>query len=382
MGRGRSENPRHPPRCHHADLAPALRTLAPPPHPWHTPHGVPHISKKKLVYPVRHALRRYLVAHARANVLPVRYDDLLRYDETTPVYDKQGRDTLWETVLYPPSERRAIYKALVRTYALLRVKGDLSLMKHLVTDRVDVCSYGNTQPFRVRILNEINENFDYFYVKRADASRIYGLELEHLLSPNRIEFLYDDETLIEEHISGLPGDVFCREYLDQPALDEVRVAKEFVKFNERCFVRLLGDMHSGNWVVDITPDFDETVYRIRAIDFDQQSYEGRYRVYMPQYYKENNPLIELGIKCMTPETVKQYQHEERTLTVHRMRSEQARLDDFLRVMANDRIAPDENVEELREGLGYHYDDPNFLQARSMGDLVRLSLLRVAADPRP
>ncbi len=338
---------------------------------------MPHIENKKQVYAVGGALQRYLSAQGRSVRLPVRYDDLLRYEETTPVYDKQGRDTLWESVLYPSAERRAISRALVETYALLRVKGDMSLVEHLVTDRVDVCTFGNTQPFRIRILNRINENFDYFYVKRADASRIYGLELEHLLSPNRIEFLYDASTLIEEHISGIPGDVFCREYLEQPHLDEVRVAKEFVKFNERCCLRLLGDMHSGNWVVDITPDFDETVYRIRAIDFDQQSYEGRYRIYMPQYYRENNPIIELGIKCMTPETVKQYQHEERTLTVHRMRSEQARLDALLGVMARDRIAPDENVVELREGLGYHYADPAFLQCRSMGEIVRLSLRRLA-----
>src|SRR5690606_28621350 len=108
-----------------------------------------------------------------------------------------------------------------------------------------------------------------FYVKRADASRIYGLELEHILSPNRIDFLHDEDTLIEEHVSGIPGDVFCAEYLQHDRLDEVRVAKEFVKFNERCFLRLLGDMRSGNWVVDMTPDFDETVYRSRAIDFAQ-----------------------------------------------------------------------------------------------------------------
>src|SRR5690606_18046650 len=153
--------------------------------------------------PVRPALRLYLERHGRALPLTVRYGDLLRYDDTTPVYDKHGRDTLWESVLYPASERRRIHEALVQTYARLRVRGDDSLMRHLVTDRVDVCSYGNTQPFRVRIRNKINENFDYFYVKRADASRIYGLELEHILSPNRIDFLHDEDTLIEEHVSGI-----------------------------------------------------------------------------------------------------------------------------------------------------------------------------------
>lgn len=335
------------------------------------------ITEKKLVYAVERELRHYLVRHQRANVLPTRYQDLVRYRDTSPVYDKRGRDTLWETVLYASSERHDIHRSLVQIYAMLRVKGDISLVRHLVTDRVDVCSYGNTQPFRVRILNTLNENFDYFYVKKADASRIYGLELEHLLSPNRIDFLYDDETLIEEHISGIPGEIFCRDYLQHDHLDEVRLAKEFVKFNERTFARLLGDMHSGNWVVDMTPDFDETVYRIRAIDFDQQSYEGRYRVYMPQYYRENNPIIELGVKVMTPETMLQYQEEERTLIVHRARSERARLDELLSAMKSAPISTPERLTELREGLGYHYKDARFVACQSMGALVEYSLARLA-----
>jgi hypothetical protein len=65
--------------------------------------------------------------------------------------------------------------------------------------------------------------------------------------------------------------------------------KEFVKFNERCFVRLLGDMRSYNFVVNITPDIEDYQYRIRAIDFDQQSYEGRRNLYLPQFFKENLP---------------------------------------------------------------------------------------------
>jgi hypothetical protein len=42
-------------------------------------------------------------------------------------------------------------------------------------------------------------------VKKADASRVYGLELEHLLSPNRLNFLTHGNTLIEEHIAASPA---------------------------------------------------------------------------------------------------------------------------------------------------------------------------------
>lgn len=80
--------------------------------------------------------------------------------------------------------------------------------------------------------------------------------------------------MVEEHIPGIPGDAFIHQMMEAPETNKIRLAKEFVKFNERCFVRLLGDMRSYNFVVDITPDIEDYQYRIRCIDFDQQSYEG------------------------------------------------------------------------------------------------------------
>ncbi|MEI2737210.1 MAG: hypothetical protein V9F01_00325 [Chitinophagaceae bacterium] len=35
--------------------------------------------------------------------------------------------------------------------------------------------------------------------------RIYGLELEHILSPNHITFYTDKDTLVEEHIPAFPA---------------------------------------------------------------------------------------------------------------------------------------------------------------------------------
>lgn len=331
------------------------------------------ISKKKQPYPVRDELSDYLRNNGRITRLPVQFELLSRFTETVPVLNKRGHDTLWETVLYPRVEWEEIDRALVRTYAELKVLGNITLMDHLVTDRVDVCMWGNTAPFRVRILNTLNDNFDYFYVKRADASRIYGLELEHLLSPNRIEFLVDEATVVEEHIPGIPGDDFINNWLSDSHFDEVRLAKEFVKFNVRCFFRLLGDMHSGNYVVDITPDFDETHYRLRAIDFDQQSYEGRLRVYLPQFYKQNNPIVFIGMKCMTKTTVHQYRQEELTLMANRARAEERRLTHLLSVMSTDRIAPPEYVKHLRGELSEHHHDHRFHFCSSMGELVQASL---------
>ena len=185
------------------------------------------------------------------------YDRLRGFHEVIPLVDEKGKPTLGDTVIYEASEMTALNQALKEVYAWLKVDGDFSVVSHLYVDRVDFCTFGNSMPFRIRIVNAYNDNQDYFYIKRADASRVYGLELEHLLSPNRLNFLIHGNTLVEEHVAGIPGDIFIEKWLGQrPELKPIRVAKELVKFNERCFVRLLGDMRSYNFVFVVTPGFE------------------------------------------------------------------------------------------------------------------------------
>jgi hypothetical protein len=334
------------------------------------------ISKKKIVFPISVGLRKFLQKYGREVDFPIHYSDLLRYVSSIALYDYKGNDTLWETVLYADSDREEIHYSVKKIYALLKAEGDMSVMEHLYVDRIDLCIYGNTQPFRVRIVNRINDNFDYFYVKNADASRIYGLELEHLLSPNRISYLVHRDTLIEEHIAGIPGEQFMRQQIHDPLLNPIRLAKEFVKFNERCFVRLLGDMHSSNFVIDVTPDFEETHYRIRAIDFDQQSYEGKKSIYLPQYFKQNNALIQMGIKHITPESMLQYQREERALIATRLKSSPKEMEDIMRSMEHDTISTRTNVDSLKRELAKHYHNERFLLCKNMGQILRESLDQV------
>ncbi|WP_373522619.1 hypothetical protein [Aquiflexum sp.] len=334
------------------------------------------ISKKKIIYPISDRLRVFLQKYGREVDFPIHYNDLLRYSSSIPLYDSKGNDTLWETVFYAQSDREEIHYNVKKIYSLLKAEGDMSVMKHLYVDRIDLCVYGNTQPFRVRIVNRINDNFDYFYVKQADASRVYGLELEHLLSPNRISYFVHKNTLIEEHIAGIPGEQFMRQHIKDPLLNPIRLAKEFVKFNERCFVRLLGDMHSSNFVVVVTPDFEETHYRIRAIDFDQQSYEGKKSIYLPQYFKQNNSLIQLGIKHITPESMAQYQREERALIANRLKASTIEIEDVLKSMENDTISTKDNITSLKKDLAKHYKNDNFLNCSNMGQILRESLEQV------
>jgi hypothetical protein len=328
-------------------------------------------SRKKPMFPVSEALREFLNNHGREVKLPVAYRDLQRFVYSVPLKDKEGRDTLWETVVYDKREWDYIRDGLIKIYAVLKTEGDLSFSKHLDVSRIDYCAFGNSQPFRIRIVNKFNDNYDHYYIKIADASRIYGLELEHMLSPNRMTFFTYQQTLVEEHIPGIPGDTFISNYLERPDTNIIRLAKEFVKFNERCFVRLLGDMRSYNFVVDITPDIEDFQYRIRAIDFDQQSYEGRKNLYLPQFFKENNPLVKATLKYLNQDSIEQYQSEERTMMTFRLVSARYRIKQILDIMGRDKISTPEKIAQLAQELNdFHSTKSHLLKGQSMGKLVK------------
>src|SRR3982751_3618976 len=331
-------------------------------------------SRKKPMFPVSNGLRAYLRHNGREVKLPVAYRDLLNYTFSVPIRDKKGKDTLWEKTIYDKREWDFIRDGLVKLYAIHKTEGDFSFTSHLDVARVDYCTFGNSHPFRIRIVNKYNDNYDHYYIKIADASRIYGLELEHILSPNNITYLTDKDTLIEEHIAGVPGDLFINQMMNDPQTNRIRLAKEFVKFNERCFVRLLGDMRSYNFVVDITPDIEDYQYRIRCIDFDQQSYEGRKNLYLPQFFKENRAFVELSLKHLNPDSIAQYQAEERTLMTFRLASARYRIKELLDIMSKDKISTPEKLLQLKTQLSAHYgNSAAFMKCRSMGQLLKRNL---------
>ena len=199
-----------------------------------------HLRYKKPVYPIKAPLKEHLKNYSRLESLPITYEDLKNYTELYPLDDANGNKTLWHMAMYNQEDLQFLSKALVEVYQKLISEGDYN--PYLRIDRIDFCSFGNSQPFRVRVVNEINENHDYFYVKKADASRIYGLELEEIFSPDRVHYLVDKQTLIEDHIVGIPADDFIIKKQNVKIDNRLRLAKEFVKFNERTFIRLLGDM--------------------------------------------------------------------------------------------------------------------------------------------
>jgi len=332
------------------------------------------MSKKKPAFPVNKGLDEYLERYNRNVEIPVFYEDLLRFSGSVSVFDVKDQDTLWVRVYYADYERKEIDLSLKKVYSILHSDGSDSIIQYLNVDAVDYCTFGNSKPFRIKIRNILNDNFTYFYVKKTDASRIYGLELEHMLSPYNLNFLVHKNTLIEEHIAGIPGDFFINEMLPKCTESEKsQLAKEFVKFNERCMIRLLGDMRSYNYVIVPTHDFDHVVYKIRAIDFDQQCFEGKLKVYRPQFFKENFTMVELVREKLQKKSVDQYKVEERSIVAKRIISWQKRLERLVSICKEDTISLPENVSLLKELIYGLTLDKNFKKCSTMGEVLALSL---------
>ncbi len=332
------------------------------------------MSRKKPSFPVNERFHKYLAKYNRNIKIPVFYDDLLRFSGSIVVYDQHEEDTFWVRCYYADHERNDIDISLKQVYTILHSDGSDDSLEFLNVDAIDYCTFGNSKPFRIKIRNVLNDSFTYFYVKKADASRIYGLEFEHILSPHRINFLVYRDTLIEEHIAGIPGDVFIDDEL--PHCDErakTQIAKQFVKFNERCTIRLLGDMRSYNYVIIPTHDFDHVEYQIRAIDFDQQSFEGSLKVYRPQFFKENFKMVQLVSDKLQESSIEQYRREERSLLAKRIINAQSRYKELMRCILNDEISNEDNVKQLRKELYEFSNDMKFKRARSMGQILRTAL---------
>jgi len=333
------------------------------------------IEFRKPIYPVSDNLLIYLEKYRRTTKTNLQYDDLLRFSGYVALEDKEGNDTHWLGVYYSEFEHKEIEASLNKIYTLLHSDGDEDSLPYLTVDSIDYCTFGNSKPFRIRVRNILNDNYTNYYIKKADASRVFGLEMEEILSPHRINFLVDGDTLIEEHILGIPGDVFISKYLDNcTSLEKNQIAKEFVKFNERCFIGLLGDMRSYNYVVIPMHDFDQVFYRIRPIDFDQQSYEGNLKIYRPQYFKENKIMVDMVNERLKPNSIEQYRKEVKSLIVKRISNSQKRFKDLMKVMKQEEIAPTKHIDLLKTGFRKLYQTNSFEKCTSMGEITEQAIL--------
>ena len=315
---------------------------------------------QKEVYPVSHQLQQYLQLFNRDIALPIAYSDLFHYQYTNAIKDKNGKHTHWENVVYEPLTLAALTSKLIATYQLLH---QLPSADYTIA-AIDFCEFANSTPFRISLINNADNSNNYFYIKAADASRIYGLELEQLLSPNETNFLYHQNTLVETHITGVPGDEFLLN-ADKLSVDEQQlVAEEFIRFNERCFVRMLGDMRSYNFVV-LHNETAANSFRIKAIDFDQQCYEGKLNLYLPQFYKENLLFVELSVAMLDKKNIEKIQQDERKKLAALYGVNKHQLELLMQAMVQDEISENYKVVILRKDLNYYHHVHHFALCRTM-----------------
>ena len=195
-----------------------------------------------------------------------------------------------------------------------------------------------------------------------------------MLSPRNLNFLVNHSSLVEEHIAGIPGDIFIQDYLPKCSeIQKAQIAKEYVKFNERCMIRLLGDMRSYNYVVIPIHDFDQVIYKIRAIDFDQQCFEGKFSVYRPQFFKENKAMMDIVRAKLKTDSITQYKIEERSTISRRLIISDERMKLLIGIMKDDTVSIKENVLNLKKEIFKFTNENSFLECRSMGDLMEKTL---------
>jgi hypothetical protein len=138
-------------------------------------------------------------------------------------------------------------------------------------------------------------------------------------------------------------------------------------------MRLLGDMRSYNFVFDISQDFDDIQFRMRAIDFDQQSYEGKKNIYLPQFFKENQVFVKGVMEHLHPDVIKQYQMEERSLFTRRVKAEFNRLSDLQRALYAEELSIPEKIDSLRQDLYEFHNQKKFLLCTTMPQIVHLHI---------
>jgi hypothetical protein len=109
------------------------------------------------------------------------------------------------------------------------------------------------------------------------------------------------------------------------------------------------------------------------MDFDQQTYSRRLKFYLPQFFKDNNKLVEFCVQQLNTHTAKQYQKEEHSVIFRRIQLAETRVKRLLQCMCEDHISSEEKVRELRKGLAEYHKDKRFLRCTRMGHLVQTSL---------
>ena len=328
---------------------------------------------QKDIYAIEHPMRNYLLHYGREKKLPINYRDLHTYKYADAIRDSNDKLTHWETATYDASFQEILHQQLKETYLLLTGLNDATPTLQITT--IDFCEFGNSVPFRIGIISLEQHWKDTFYVKQADASRIFGLELEHLLTNNVIRFMCNHNTLIEKHIDGMPGDEFLKtHFLTLNDTSKQLLANAFIAFNTASFARLLGDMRNYNFVINTTADEQQQpAYHFRAIDFDQQCYEGRLKLYWPQFYRENYPFVKNVQDIYSKTEIKTIQHQQAQQFIRLYQKNATQIRALLNALMQAEISENYKVKQLAADLNQFYGNQDFSNCTTMASIVDVQI---------
>jgi hypothetical protein len=137
------------------------------------------------------------------------------------------------------------------------------IFSEMEIDSIEEISYADTKPLKVTV--EFSGRLErVFYAKPFDERRLFGLELENLLSPYKYTYSVGDGAIYEDEIHGIEA-----MEIDGETENDKNYLEEVVGLDYRCYVMLLGDMHDQNYIVSKNKAGEDLRYIVRPIDFDK-----------------------------------------------------------------------------------------------------------------
>ena len=90
------------------------------------------ISRRKAFISISDELRGYLHHYGRLSHLPALYRDLKSFSNCYPLTGKDGKGTLWDTVVYERGQQKDLWPKLTSIYSLLKT-GDLQAVPQMLS---------------------------------------------------------------------------------------------------------------------------------------------------------------------------------------------------------------------------------------------------------
>ena len=84
-------------------------------------------------------------------------------------------------------------------------------------------------------------------------------------------------------------------------------------------------------------------------------------------------MVQLVLNKLKPNSVAQYEKEERSVFAKRISGSETRLNDLMQVMVTEDLAPNEHVNQLKKELQLFTHDKMFKNCTTMGQIVKTGL---------